>query len=222
MNNKEKFKMKNVLILGANGQIARIVEERLLEEQTDTQLTLYLRNSNRLSNLASDRVKVIEGDANDLDKLKEAMQEQDIVFMGFVDHDKDNTPTKNVIEAMKDAGVKRILSSNILGIYDEVPGEFGRWNAEMVASGLEAAINADKLLADSGLDYTTLRFPWLNDRDEVKYDITHKNEEYKGVSGSRQSMADVVVRMIKDPAFANNDSIGIADADTQGKDRPVY
>lgn len=214
--------MKKILILGANGQIARIVEERLLEEQPNTELTLYLRNSNRLNHLAGDRVKIIEGDIRDYDALREAMTDQDFVFIGVVDHDEDNLLTKNVIKAMKDAGVKRVISSSVLGLYDEVPGEFGRWNNETIGAGLLTAIQADKLLEESGLDYTTLRLPWLNDRNEVKYEITHKDEEYLGVSGSRKSMADVVVRIIEDPEFVKNDSIGIADADTQGKDRPVY
>ena len=39
--------MTKVLILGANGRIARIVEQRLLAE-TDVQLTLVLRNAGRL------------------------------------------------------------------------------------------------------------------------------------------------------------------------------
>ncbi|PRY76518.1 NAD(P)H-binding protein [Alkalibacterium olivapovliticus] len=214
--------MKKVLIIGANGQIGRIVIDRLLKEQDDTELTLYLRNSSRLSSLAGDRVKIIEGDSNDLEALKAAMSGQDIVYVAFVDHDEENTTTKNVIEAMKDQNVRRIISSNELGIYDEVEGEFGRWNKEAIASGLPTAIRSDELLEKSGLDYTSLRLPWLNDRDEVKYIITHKNEVYNGVSGSRQSMADVVVRIVQDPEFAKNDSIGIADAETQGEDRPVY
>lgn len=214
--------MKKILILGANGQIARIVEERLLEEQPNTELTLYLRNSNRLNHLAGDRVKIIEGDIRDYDALREAMTDQDFVFIGVVDHDEVNILTKNVIKAMKDAGVKRVISSSVLGLYDEVPGEFGRWNNETIGAGLPTAIQADKLLEESGLDYTTLRLPWLNDRNEIKYEITHKDEEYLGVSGSRKSMADVVVRIIEDPEFVKNDSIGIADADTQGEDRPVY
>lgn len=39
--------MKKVLILGVNGQIARLVIPRLLQE-TDVHLTLYLRKSARL------------------------------------------------------------------------------------------------------------------------------------------------------------------------------
>lgn len=215
--------MTNVLILGANGQIARLVEERLLEEQPDVELTLFLRNSKRLANLANnDRVRIIEGDVENEKEVADAMHGQDIVYVAMVDHDHDNQITKNVIEAMKHNNVNRIISSNILGIYNEVPGEFGRWNHDQVKSGLDAAIKSAELLEDSRLDYTIIRIPWLNDRDEIKYTVTHKNEEYVGVSGSRKSIADLIVKIIADPTYLSKDSVGLADPDTQGESRPVY
>lgn len=215
--------MKNVLILGANGRIARVVEDRLLKEQPDVKLTLFLRNANRLSQLANnERVTLIDGDVENADQVQAAMKDQDIVYIAMVDHDSDNKITQNVIKAMKENGVKRVIASNILGIYNEVPGEFGRWNQEQVKWGLQAAINADRLLENSGLTYTTIRIPWLNDHQEIKYIITHKGESYNGVSGSRRSVADLVVKIIKDPSYLVNDSIGLADPDTQGMDRPVY
>lgn len=215
--------MKKVLILGANGQIARIVEERLLQEQPDVYLTLFLRNAKRLNDLTdNDRVTLVDGDVENAHDVSAAMKGQDIVYVAMVDHDADNQITKNVIAAMKANGVKRVISFNILGIYNEVPGEFGRWNQKQVRWGLQAAINADQLLKDSGLDYTTIRIPWLNDHDEVKYTVTHEGEEYVGVSGSRQSVADVIVKMVANPDYLAKDSIGLADPDTQGLDRPVY
>ncbi|BDZ30922.1 NAD(P)H-binding protein [Lactiplantibacillus sp. WILCCON 0030] len=215
--------MKKVLVLGANGQIARIVEDRILSEQPDVKLTLFLRHSSRLSGLSSNKnVTLIDGDVTDYETVNKAMQDQDMVYIAFVDHDGNNTMTKNVVKAMKENKVERVIESSLLGLYNEVPGEYGHWNYSMVKGGLDAAINADKLLEESGLTYTTLRFPWLNDRDEVKYEITHKNEQYLGVSGSRQSMADVIVKIIADPGYLKNDSVGIADAETQGKNRPVY
>ena len=215
--------MKKVLILGANGQIAKIVEKRVLNEQSDVQLTLFLRNSQRLNDLATNpRVTLVDGDITDFDAVKRAMAGQDIVYVAMVDHTANNRITNNVIKAAKNQGVNRIIESSLLGLYNEVPGEFGRWNYQMVKDGLAAAINADKLLAQSGITYTTLRFPWLNDRHEIKYQLTHRNETYIGVSGSRQSMAEVIVKIISDPAYLSNDSVGIADADTQGETRPVY
>lgn len=213
-----------LLILAANGQIARIVEQRILRESQfkDVELTLGLRRHERLERLASARAKVIEVDLEDSEAVKAAVSGQDMVFVAVVDHDADNAMTKNVIAAMQADKVDRVIFTNILGIYDEVPGAFGEYNREFVRSGLQAAINSDHLLAESGLTYTTLRLPWLNDRDEVKYSITHRDEAYVGVSGSRQSVADVVLRIVADPNFAANDSIGMADPDTQGLDRPVY
>jgi len=215
--------MKKILILGANGQIARIVAQRVLDEQPDVALTLFLRNSQRLNAFATNsRVTLVEGDLADYAAIDSAMQGQDLVYVAMVDHTSDNIITNNVVKAMRANGVQRVVESSLLGLYNEVPGEYGRWNYEMVKNGLQAAINADQLLAESGLGYTTLRFPWLNDRDEVKYLITHKNDPYLGVSGSRQSMADVIVKIIADPEYLKNDSVGIADADTQGETRPVY
>ncbi|WP_047999790.1 NAD(P)H-binding protein [Lactiplantibacillus herbarum] len=215
--------MKKVLILGANGQIARLVTQRVLNEQPNVALTLVLRNSQRLSDFAAnDRVTLVDGDLADYELINRAMQGQDLVYVAMVDHTADNIITKNVVKAMQANHVERVVESSLLGLYNEVPGEYGRWNYEMVKSGLQAAINADQLLAESGLSYTTLRFPWLNDRDEVKYLVTHKHDPYLGVSGSRQSMADVIVKIIADPGYLNNDSVGIADADTQGETRPVY
>ncbi|EFU17570.1 hypothetical protein HMPREF9519_01476 [Enterococcus faecalis TX1346] len=215
----------NVLILGANGQIDRIVEERILNESAfeDVLLTLGLRNPSRLQNLSGNsRVILSDVDLNRQDQVEAAMEEQDLVFVAAVDHDKQNRPTKNVIAAMKTTGVKRVLYTNILGLYNEVPGEFGRWNLAQVRSGLNAAITSDRLLADSGVDYTTLRLPWLNNRDEIKYEVTHKDETYVGVSGSRKSIADLILRIISDPTLYSKGSIGIADAATQGLNRPVY
>ncbi|MTV82146.1 NAD(P)H-binding protein [Secundilactobacillus folii] len=214
-----------LLILAANGQIACIVEHRILTEDTyqDVQLTLGLRNHSRLSSLANNpRVKVIETNLEDAQSVDAAVEGQDMVFVAVVDHDHNNAMTNNVVAAMRHQHVERVIFTNILGIYNEVPGEFGAWNHQMVQSGLDAAIQSDKILADSGLTYTTLRLPWLNDRDEVKYSITKKNEQYVGVSGSRQSVADVVLRIVSDPQFAANDSIGMADPATEGLTRPVY
>lgn len=218
-------------ILAANGQIARIVENRILNEDQfkDIDLTLFLRNASRLNDLKDNpRVTLIEGDLNNQEDVEKAVQGQDMVFNAVIDHDDagHNRPTHNIINAMKKDGVNRLILTNLLGIYDEVPGEFGKWNRDTCFGGVvsddNAAVVSDRLAAESGLVYTTLRLPWLNDRDEVKYTITHKDDEFVGVSGSRQSIADVVLKIVAEPSFGSNDSLGIADPDTQGNNRPVY
>lgn len=214
-----------LLILAANGRIARIVENRILAEPEFEQvtLTLGLRNPERLQDLEKDpRVRLIDVNLENAESVRKAIAGQDMVFVAVVDHDANNAMTKNVIAGMKAEGVDRVLFTNILGLYTEVPGEFGRWNHEYVAPGLPAAIHSDELLEESGLTYTTLRLPWLNDRDEIKYTVTTKDQQYFGVSGSRQSVADLVLRMVKDPQYGANESLGLADPATQGEERPVY
>lgn len=214
-----------LLILAANGRIARIVEQRILNEEKfkDVELTLGLRNHQRLAKLAeNERVHVIEADLADAESVKKAIAGQDMVYVAILDQNSDNTMTKNIIAGMKANHVDRVVFTNLLGIYNEVPGEFGQWNQNQISDGIQIAAGSDKLLADSGLTYTSLRLPWLNDRDEVKYSVTKKGEPFVGVSASRQSIADVVLRIVADPSYAANDSIGMADPDTQGEKRPVY
>lgn len=215
----------NILILAANGQIARIIETRLLQEPQfkTVHLTLVLRNRDRLKPLMKyPQVTLVEGDITDQQVLDQVMPHQDLVYVAVVDHDQQNKITRNIIAAMQRHQVKRIIATNILGLYQEVPGEFGRWNLAMVQAGLQSAIKADQLLATSGLCYTTLRLPWLNDRNEIKYTVTTHDQPFIGVSGSRQSVADLILRIIATPQYGANDSLGIADSATQGQDRPVY
>ena len=54
--------MSNVLILGANGQLARNTT-RVFLERTEARLTLYLRRASRLKNPDPARVAVVEGRA---------------------------------------------------------------------------------------------------------------------------------------------------------------
>lgn len=217
-----------LLILAANGQIARLVENRILTDPKfkDVDLTLFLRRPERLAFLKDNpRVTLIDGDLNIADDVMNAAKGQDMIFSAVVDHDNQNRPTKNIIAAAKANGVKRVIETSLLGLYREVPGEFGRWNNETCFGGHPegtAPVVADQLLEQSGLDYTTLRLPWLNDRDEVKYTLTHRHDQFIGVSGSRKSIADVVCRIVLDPTLGSHDSLGIGNPDTQGKDRPVY
>ncbi|MFG1199328.1 NAD(P)H-binding protein [Pediococcus acidilactici] len=70
---------KKVLVLGAHGQIAQLAEKEFMEE-TDDELKLFLRNAKRLTPSNPDRETVIDGDAANVDQLKDAMQGVDAVY----------------------------------------------------------------------------------------------------------------------------------------------
>ena len=71
--------MTKVLILGANGQLARNTT-RVFLKNAESRLTLYLRRASRLTNPDPKRVTVVEGDVLDAATLQTAMRGQDVVY----------------------------------------------------------------------------------------------------------------------------------------------
>jgi uncharacterized protein YbjT (DUF2867 family) len=71
--------MTRILILGANGQLARNTTRVLLRD-TDAKLTLYLRHAHRLTNPNRECVMIVEGDVLDPKALTAAMKGQNVVY----------------------------------------------------------------------------------------------------------------------------------------------
>jgi uncharacterized protein YbjT (DUF2867 family) len=143
--------MTKVLILGANGQLARNTTRVFLKD-TEAHLTLYLRRASRLTNPDPKRVTVLEGDVLDAATLRTAMRGQDVVYANLAG---DMARQASVIaEAMHAAGVKRLIFISSMGIYREVPGETYR-------SVLDPYRDSAELIEQSDLDYTILRPGWF-------------------------------------------------------------
>jgi uncharacterized protein YbjT (DUF2867 family) len=210
--------MTKVLILGAGGQVARHVIERL-SQNNSIHLTLYLRNASHLQHLKSEQVKLIEGDILDGEKLKDAMQGQDMVYVNI--NGQEDVIAEQTVKAMQTAGVKRIVFIAAIGIYDEVPGAFGQWNKQMIGPILERYQKAASLIEASGLVYTILRPTWYTNKDEVDYKITQKGQTVTGTEISRKSVADLVVKLIEDPNLHVNESLGMEKAGTEA-DKPGF
>lgn len=212
--------MRKVLILGAAGQIARHAIHQFLEQE-GVDLTLYLRNSKRLQKLASNRVKVIEGDVTDTRHLQEVAQGQDVVYANLGGDDIEDQ-AKSVVAALQAAGVQRLIWISTLGIYDEVPGAFGKWNHEMLDGDYLGPYSAAAAVIEaSKLAYTIVRPAWLTDRDEVAYELTLKGEPFKGTEVSRKSIADLVVKLAQDPNRDVRGSLGVNKPGTDG-DKPSW
>ncbi|MGA9063469.1 MAG: NAD(P)H-binding protein [Terracidiphilus sp.] len=193
--------MLNVLILGANGQIARVATELFLQ-RTDAHLTLYLRRSKRLSAADPKRARVVEGDVLNMKTLEAAMVGQDVVYANLAGPMEQQA--RNIVKAMDNADVKRLIFISSIGIYGEIPGERYR-------SVLDPYRDSAEVIEASDLDYTILRPAWLNDRDEIDYGTTRKGESFKNASGvvSRKSVADLVVKLATTPGLEARHSLGV-------------
>lgn len=212
--------MKNILILGANGATARVVIQRLLQ-QDDVKLTMFLRSKGRISDLSSGRADVYEGDVNNPDDLRDAIRGQDIVFsaVGGMDLDK---KTHAVIAAMKECGVRRIIAISAGGIYDELPEPFNKWDRDMVGCTRPVNLAVADALEQSSLDYTVLRPVWLTDAPIAEFVLTKKGEIYKGTETSRASIAAFVTMVAKEPNLYINENLGISQSGTDGEKPQAY
>ncbi|MEP9851947.1 SDR family oxidoreductase [Staphylococcus aureus] len=208
--------MTRVLILGANGAVSKAAINSFLENTTYT-LRLFLRDANRLPDFASDRIRVREGDATNFDDVNRAMDNVDIVIASLSGHlDKE---AQTIVKAMQVNHVKRLVFVTSLGIYNEVPCAFGEWVKQQISTQLPVYEKAANIIENSGLDYTIFRPAWLTDTNEVDYEITQKDETFKGTEVSRKSVAAVAVNIAKNPSLHLKENIGINKPNTDS-DKP--
>jgi uncharacterized protein YbjT (DUF2867 family) len=187
--------MKNVTILGASGNIAKHVID-ILVKKDDINLTLFLRNSRRLRNNGVSKCRIVEGNVLDLIQLKEAMTGQDIVYANLSGDLE--AMAKNIVQAMDEKGVKKLIFISSIGIYN-VP----------LRPVLRPYRKAADVIEASDLEYTILRPTWFTNDDEVDYETTRKGEPEKGTIISQKSLATVITKIIESPENYIRENLGV-------------
>jgi len=187
--------MKNVIILGASGNIAKKVTEILVGDE-DVNLTLFLRNKSRLGKTEGSKVNIIEGDVLNYNQLKAAISDQDIVYANLAGDLE--SMAKNIVKAMNESGIKKIIFISSIGIYDKP--------LRPVLKPYRAA--ADVFEA-SDLDYAILRPTWFTNVNEVDYELTKKGEQEKGSVISQKSLATFIAKIIESPDEYARSNYGI-------------
>ena len=141
-----------IVILGATGFVGRALVKRLQQDGND--VTVLSRNLNaHLMRLLPPTVKHVNADVYDLAKLQHAIQGADAVInlVGILNEKGDNGRgfqrahvelTKTLIQACKNAGVKRLLQMSSLNA--------GRGESYYLKSRGEA----EQAVKQSGLDWT--------------------------------------------------------------------
>ncbi|MFV5692073.1 NAD(P)H-binding protein [Flavobacterium sp. LT1R49] len=191
-----KYKnMKKVVVIGASGSLAKYVIDTL-KNVSDVHLTLLARSKSRIANDTTN-CTVVEADVMDYTKLKNAVAGQDIVYVNLAGNLE--VMTQNIVKAMQETGVKRIIAISSIGIY-ETP--------------LKPVLVPYRKLADviesSGLDYTILRPDWFTNTNEIDYAITLKGEPEKGSAISRKSIAAFIATLVENPELHKNENLGIS------------
>lgn len=211
--------MVKVVVLGAHGRVAQIVEKFLFADK-DVQTSLFLRNASRMAD-KKNQATIFEGSATDSAQLEKAMKGQDIVYANLGGKDDIDLEAEATVEAMQNAHVKRLIWISTLGVYDEVSGKFGEWNKETLGDYITEYAKAAKRIEESGLDYTIIRPTWMTDKNEVDYEKSEKGEPIKDTEVSRKSVAAYVYHLIKYPKEDIGKSIGLGKPGTEG-DKPSW
>jgi uncharacterized protein YbjT (DUF2867 family) len=192
--------MTNVLILGANGQLAKNTTRMFLSD-SDARLTLYLRRASRLRNPDPNRVSIVEGDVLDQAALAAAMKGQDVVYASLAGDMK--RQAESIIQAMHAAGLMRLIFISSMGIYGEVPGERYR-------SVLDPYRDSAAVIEASDLNYTILRPGWFTRDATAECHLTRKGEPFKGHDVSLDSLSGLIVKLALTSGLHVRESLGVS------------
>ena len=197
--------MKKILIIGATGTLGRAATQTMLNE-TDDQLTLFARSTNRISITDTSRETIISGNVMKDAELEKAMAGQDAVFAALSGNL--GAYAKKIIAAMDRNKVTRLVFISSMGIYNEIPASIGAGGNLESNPVLQTYRDAADAIESSDLNYTVVRPGWFTG-GPVNYEVTRKGEPFGGHDVSVSSIADLVAKLVNDVTLYSRDSVGI-------------
>ena len=129
-------------------------------------------------------------------ELKEAIAGQDIVYANLSGDLE--AMAKNIVKAMDETGVKKLIFISSIGIYD-LP----------LRPVLKPYRKAADVIEASDIEYTILRPTWFTNADEVDYETTRKGEPEKGSIISQKSLATLITKIIESPEKYVRENLGV-------------
>lgn len=202
--------MTKLLILGANGQIAKLVVPMLANTLTEIKLTsLHGRPDKNIKSL----------DATNENTLAQALKDIDIVYANIGAEGRQKVVANSVVNAMHAAGVKRLIWIATIGVYDELPDKtrdiwsnvLGTVNNENTYIGDQAVAVAR--IEASQLDYTIIRPNELLD-DNVMQQLNIQTDCHEKIVGNpvtRTSVAEFITKLILSPTDYIKQSVALSE-----------
>lgn len=148
-----------IAVFGATGTVGRHVMEQAAEQGHE--VTAFLRDPMKLTRRG---VRTVQGDVLDSAPVRTAVDGQDavIVTLGAGRRGGVRGPgTRIIIEAMKDAGVQRLIVQSTLGVGDSRPNLTPVWRYLMFGLLLRPAyadhVEQEQHVRASGLQWTIVR-----------------------------------------------------------------
>lgn len=207
----------NVLVIGANGQIGRILTEKL-EDANDFNVTAAYRKDDQINEAQARGIRVAKVDLErDIKHLEEVMEAIDIVIFtagsgGSTGPDKtmmiDLDGAVKTIEAAKRQNIKRFIMVSALNANRREYWSYGVGKPTPAGFYYAAKYYADDWLMKSGLTYTIIRpSALLNETGSGKVVATEylEKDDAKALTISREDVADTIIECLKKENTMNKD-----------------
>jgi putative NADH-flavin reductase len=199
----------HISIFGGTGPTGLLVVEQALAAGHD--VVAFARTPSKLPR--QDRLSVIEGQLDDLTKVKAAVAGSDAVVsvLGPGTKAADVPPivagTSNIVGAMREHGVRRLVATGTPSITD--PADDSDWRVgllvKLIRTFQPAAYNAlveiGQIVRACGLDWTIVRFPFLSNGPSTDRINVRNVGQKGGLRLSRANAAAFVLQQATDTAY---------------------
>jgi uncharacterized protein YbjT (DUF2867 family) len=190
-------KEKNVLVAGANGTTGRIIIDLLKKSEIYKPIAM-VRNQDQKDHFEKQNISTVLADLEN--DLTHALKNISKVIFAAGSKGKniigvDQEGAKRLIDAAKEAGVKKFVMLSSLGA--DNPSK-----SDVLEDYLRAKQNADDYLCASGLDYSIVRPGHLTDtKGTDKIELKEELETQGSIS--RADVAHTLVKVLEDDVKQN-------------------
>lgn len=204
-----------LLIFGATGRTGKHLVQQSLDQ--GYLVTAFVRESSQL-NIQHERLTIVHGDVLNLDSVENAMEGHNVVFCALGLRKGESTDvltkgTRNIVQAMRKFGVRRIICVSAAGFLGEqtdfLLGKIFFWFVRRYLTRLFDAMERQyRELEQSGLEWIAVR-PILLDEGPRKgnYRIAIQDIPSKGLRITAGDTAEFMLRQV-----TNDEYVGKAPA----------
>ena len=193
-----------IAVFGASGRTGISTVYQALDKGYE--VNAFARKANDVT-IQHPKINTIEGDILNYPKVKEAVEGVDAVIVALgMDKNKPlrtfSDGTANIIKAMKECGVKRLICMSSAGLLgNDTHPVFGKIIIPLFLNHIYAdKIEQMKLIQESGLEWIIIRPPRLTLSPKTgKYQLTEGRPGTRSVP--RADVADFMLKLLKDKSY---------------------
>jgi putative NADH-flavin reductase len=188
----------NLFVIGATGRTGKEIVQQALSK--GHHVTAFVRSPESITSM-NERLTLIKGDTVDENQLADAMQNHDAVLsvLGPREVFKPSSLLRDsalaTTRAMQRSGVERLV---ILSAAAHFPGIPNRIVSFILRNHMRDSLAMEKVVQDSGLDWTVARPPGLTQEDYATYRSREDAAPKRGFTLSRKAVAAFMLDAIEE------------------------